>query len=45
VCHLANIGYWLRRPLYWDPQREQFVKDDEANALIAREPRQSWSYF
>jgi predicted dehydrogenase len=44
VCHLANIAYWLRRPLDWDPQREQFVDDDEANGLLSREPRQPWSY-
>jgi predicted dehydrogenase len=42
VCHLGNIGYWLRRPLKWDPVREQFVGDDEANKLVSREPRAPW---
>jgi predicted dehydrogenase len=44
ICHLANIAYRLRRQLDWDPEREQFVSDDEANALLSREPRPPWSY-
>jgi predicted dehydrogenase len=42
VCHLGNIGYWLRRPLTWDPVKEQFVGDEEANRLVDREPRAPW---
>jgi predicted dehydrogenase len=42
VCHLANIGYRLRRPLKWDPIREHFVGDEEANRLLVREPRAPW---
>jgi predicted dehydrogenase len=42
VCHLGNIGYWLRRPLRWDPSREEFVDDAEANKLLLREPRAPW---
>lgn len=42
VCHLGNIGYWLRRPLRWDPSREEFVDDAEANRLLFREPRAPW---
>ncbi|HEX4588406.1 MAG TPA: hypothetical protein VH120_00640 [Gemmataceae bacterium] len=34
MCLLGNIGYRLRRPLDWDPIRERFVKDAEADALI-----------
>jgi predicted dehydrogenase len=44
VCHLANIGYQLRRPLHWDPVKEQFRKDPEANKLVSRQPRAPWSY-
>jgi hypothetical protein len=44
VCHLAHIGYRLCRPLNWDQAREQFIQDDEANALLSREPRKPWSY-
>lgn len=44
ICHLANIGYQLRRPLHWDPVKEQFRKDPEANRLVSRKPRAPWSY-
>jgi predicted dehydrogenase len=42
VCHLGNIGYQLRRILKWDPAKEQFVDDSEANKLTMREPREKW---
>ena len=31
ICHIANLAYELRRPLNWDPLREKFVDDIEAN--------------
>ncbi len=42
VCHLGNIAYWLNRPLKWDPAREVFVGDDEANRLLSRPMRSPW---
>jgi predicted dehydrogenase len=42
VCHLGNIAYQLRRPLKWDPQREVFIGDDEANRLLSRPMRSPW---
>lgn len=42
VCHLGNIGYQLRKKLKWDPVKEVFVDDKEANALTTREPREKW---
>ncbi len=42
ICHLANLGYQLRRPLRWDPAKERFVDDAEANKLLDREPRAPW---
>ncbi len=42
VCHLANIGYELRRPLRWNPERERFVEDAEADRLLERVPRAPW---
>jgi predicted dehydrogenase len=42
VCMLGNIGYWLRRPLRWDPKEERFVGDDEANKQLSREMRAPW---
>ncbi|MEZ4898598.1 MAG: Gfo/Idh/MocA family oxidoreductase [Saprospiraceae bacterium] len=34
VCNLANIAYWLNRPLKWDPVVQQFPGDKEANNLL-----------
>ena len=39
VCHLANITRAIGRPLRWDPRREQFIDDDEANRLLDRPRR------
>ena len=33
VCMLANIGYQLGRPLQWNPEKEKFQSDKEANGL------------
>ena len=40
VCNIANIAYKLRRPLEWDPKKEQFNGDSEANALRGRKSRE-----
>jgi predicted dehydrogenase len=42
VCHLGNIACWLRRPLTWDPLKEQFMGDEEANRLLDRPRREPW---
>ena len=42
ICHLTNIGYRLGRPLSWNPRTEKFAGDNEANALLWREPRKQW---
>jgi predicted dehydrogenase len=42
VCHLANIAIKLGRKLKWDPKREQFVGDDEANKMLDRPRRDPW---
>jgi len=34
VCHLGNIARWLGRKLKWDPQKEIFPGDDEANKFL-----------
>ena len=33
-CHLVGITRRLNRKLQWDPVKEQFVGDDEANKLV-----------
>ena len=42
VCHLGNIAMKLKRPLKWDPAKEQFVGDREANAMAWRPSRSPW---
>jgi predicted dehydrogenase len=42
VCHLGNIAYWLERPLKWDPEKERFLNDPEADKMIARALRAPW---
>ena len=43
ICQLGNIGYQLRRMLRWDPRREEFVDNAEANRLRSRENRVPWN--
>ncbi len=39
LAHLGNIAYRLNRRLEFDSQAEQFVGDDEANAMLTRDYR------
>ncbi len=43
TVHAANICMWLKRDLRYDPAKEQFVDDEEANKLLARVIRKPWS--
>jgi hypothetical protein len=44
LCHLSDISSRVGRKLTWDPGKERFVKDDEANRMLAKRPaRQSWT--
>jgi len=42
VCHLGNLAYWNHRRLRWDPVKEQFVGDKEANQWLDRPKRGPW---
>ncbi len=42
ACLVSHIAMKLPRKLYWDPQRERFNNDDEANAMISRPQRYPW---
>ena len=39
ACLLQHIAMKLGRRLRWDPVRERFLNDDEANAMLARPQR------
>jgi len=42
LCHLVNICRAVQRKLRWDPKKEQFFGDEQANALLARPRRKSY---
>ncbi len=44
LCHLGVIAIRLGRKLNWDPAKEQFVGDAEANSMIARRMRKPYDY-
>jgi predicted dehydrogenase len=44
ICHLGSISLRLKRALKWDPAKEAFVGDDEAQGYVAREQRKPWTY-
>jgi predicted dehydrogenase len=42
ACHAAAIAWILNRKLTFDPVKEAFVNDDEANGLRSRPARDPW---
>lgn len=40
--HLAIISWRLKRKLTWDAEKELFIKDQEANSMLSRKPREKW---
>jgi predicted dehydrogenase len=45
LCHLGNIAYWLKRPLKWDPVKEEIIGDKEAARWLDREAREPWGLW
>jgi predicted dehydrogenase len=41
-CHLGNIARWLGRRLTWDPEKEEFPGDDEANQYLDTPKRKGY---
>ncbi len=39
TCLLHHISMKLKRKLYWDPQKEKFENDEEANKMLSRPQR------
>ena len=39
ACLIHHMAMKTKRKLFWDPQKERFKNDDEANALLARPQR------
>jgi predicted dehydrogenase len=42
ICVITHMAMKLGRQLRWDPKAEQFVDDDQANALLRNEYRSPW---
>jgi len=42
ACHAANISLFLGRKLSYDPKKNEFIGDDEANRLRSEALREPW---
>jgi predicted dehydrogenase len=42
ALHMGNIAMELEGKVNWDPDKEEFIDDDEANALRSRKRRDPW---
>ena len=43
MCQLGHLAARLGRTLKWDAAAERVVRDEEANALLARPYREPWA--
>ena len=43
IGHLANIAYWLKRSLKWDPVKEEIIGDPAANRMLDCPRREPWT--
>ena len=43
LVHLGEIAYRVGRVLHFDPQKEQFLDDSEADKLLTKEYREPWA--
>jgi predicted dehydrogenase len=42
-CHLCNLAMLLKRKLRWDPEKEDFLGDEQASALVSRPQREPYA--
>ena len=42
VCLLGEIAMRLGKKLKWDPERERFTNDDQANSMLSKPMRSPW---
>ena len=42
ACLVHHIAMKLKRKLYWDPKKEEFKNDDEANKMLSRPQRNGY---
>jgi hypothetical protein len=44
TCLLHHIAMKTKRRLHWDPERERFKGDDDANAMLSRPQRSPYTF-
>jgi len=44
TCLLHHIAMKTKRKLYWDPAKERFKNDDEANSMLSRPQRPPYTF-
>ena len=44
TCLLHHIAMKTKRRLHWDPERERFKNDDDANAMLSRPQRSPYTF-
>ena len=42
ISHLGNISYRLGRKVFWDPEKQEFINDSEANQMVYANYRAPW---
>lgn len=42
VAHMGNISMLLGRKLRWNPEKERFIDDEQANRMLSRAMRSPW---
>ncbi len=45
ICHLSGIAERIKRPLKWDPAKEEIIGDPEASRWIDRPRRAPYTYI
>ncbi len=43
ACLIHHMAMKLKRPLKWDPQRERFLNDEQANSMLSRPQRKPYT--
>lgn len=45
ICHLANVAAITKRPIKWDPAKEEIIGDTDATKMLSRPAREKWKIW
>lgn len=45
ICHLANAAAVVKRPITWDPVKEEIIGDADATKMLSRPFRDKWKVW